>query len=269
MNGYFENKVAAVTGAASGIGLGVTERLLSQGASAVFMGDLKEENLAKEADRLRNLYPGKVFPLLTDVTKLEQAQGLVQSAKAFDGHLDFLFNIAGVGMTVPTEHVTFEIWKFLVDVNLMGVVYGTYSAIPIMRKQGFGHIVNAGSITGCVPVPYQAVYAATKGAVIRMTESLQYELENEGLQFTVFCPGNVRTSIFVGRTDVPADSISVDETVDSIFEGMKKKSLTVIFPESYREIERIFRTDREEFEIRIRKVADERRENYRTKGTDF
>ena len=268
MSGYFENKVAAVTGAASGIGLGVTERLLSQGALAVFMGDLKEENLAKEADRLGILYPGKVFPLLTDVAKLEQVQELVQSAKAFDGHLDFLFNIAGVGMTLPTEQVTFEIWKFLVDVNLMGVVYGTYSAIPIMREQGFGHIINAGSITGCVPVPYQAVYAATKGAVIRMTESLQYELENEGLQFTVFCPGNVRTSIF-GDITPPADSVSVDEAVEYILSEMEKNSLDVIFPESMRELEKAFREKRDDFDKLARHVADERRENYRTKGTYY
>lgn len=268
MNGYFENKVAAVTGAASGIALGMTEHLLSRGALAVFMGDLKEENLAKEADRLRNLYPGKVFPLVIDVTKLDQVQGFVQSAKAFDGHLDFMFNIAGMGMTLPTEQITFEIWKFLVDLNIMGVVYGTYSAIPIMREQGFGHIVNAGSAAGAVPIPYQAVYAATKGAVIRMTESLQYELENEGLQFTVFCPGNVRTATF-GDMTAPADSVSVDEAVEYILSEMEKNSLDVIFPESMRELEKAFREKRDDFDKLARHVADERRENYRTKGTYY
>ena len=80
-------------------------------------------------------------------------------------------------MTYPTEEITFEIWKFIMDLNFMGVVYGTYSAIPIMREQGSGHIVNTASIVGRVPAPYQAVYAASKSAVIAMTESLQYELE--------------------------------------------------------------------------------------------
>ena len=75
MSGYFENKVAVVTGAASGIGLGITEKLLSSGAAAVFMGDLKEENLKKEADRLAQAYPGKVYPLQTDVTNLQALQG--------------------------------------------------------------------------------------------------------------------------------------------------------------------------------------------------
>ena len=114
MNGYFENKVAAVTGAASGLGLGITESLLARGARAVFMGDLKEENLTRESRRLSSEYPGKVFPVLTDVTKPDEVKKLVSDAKDFDGHLDFVFNNAGMGMTLPTEQITFEIWKFVV-----------------------------------------------------------------------------------------------------------------------------------------------------------
>jgi NAD(P)-dependent dehydrogenase (short-subunit alcohol dehydrogenase family) len=268
MGGYFENKVAAVTGAASGLGLGITESLLARGARAVFMGDLKEENLTRESDRLSAEYPGKVFPVLTDVTKPDEVKKLVADARDFDGHLDFLFNNAGMGMTLPTEQITFEIWKFVVDLNLMGVVYGTYSAIPIMREQGFGHIVNTGSITGRVPVPYQAVYAATKSAVISMTESLQYELENEGLRFSVFCPANVRTPIF-GDMTPPPDSISVEEAVEYIFAEMEQKSVVIILPQSARDFDALYRTKKDMFDTFARKLADERRENYRTKGTYY
>ncbi|NLH95557.1 MAG: SDR family oxidoreductase [Synergistaceae bacterium] len=268
MSAYFENKVAVVTGAASGIGLGITEKLLSSGAGAVFMGDLKEENLKKESERLNREYPGKVFPMQTDVTKQEQVEALVRAAKAHAGHLDFVFNNAGMGMTLPTEQITFEIWRFLVDLNLLGVVYGTYSAIPIMREQGFGHIVNAGSVTGRIPVPYQAVYAATKAAVISMTESLQYELEAEGLQFSVYCPANVRTPIF-GDLTPPPDSISVQEAIDTIFEEIEKKELVIVLPQSARDFVTLYCQNRPEFEKLARKLAAERRENYRTKGTYY
>ncbi len=268
MSGYFENKVAVVTGAASGLGLGITEHLLANRAKAVFMGDVKEENLTRESERLNKKYPGKVIPQLTDVTKLDQVEKVIHAAKAFDGHLDFVFNNAGMGMTYPTEKITYEIWKFIMDLNFWGAVYGTYTAIPIMREQGSGHIVNAGSVTGLIPVPYQAVYAASKSAVISMTECLQYELETEGLNFSVYCPGNVRTPIF-GDMAPPPDSISVDEAVDYIFQELEKKTLVIIFPQKMRDFAALYRLNRPEFDKMARSIAAERRENYRTKGTYY
>lgn len=264
----FDGKVAVVTGAASGIGLGISEGLLKGGAKAVFMGDLKEEQLRGEVDRLNESYPGRAFGVVTDVTVEEQMSKLIHTSKDEGGRLDMVFNVAGMGMTLPTEKITFDIWRFMVNLNVMGVVYGTYSAIPIMREQGFGHVVNAGSIAGLVPVPYQAVYAATKAAVISMTESLQYELESEGLKFSVFCPGNVRTPIF-GDLEPPADSISVEEAVDAIFQGMESGQVIIAFPEFAAKMGELYRLDRKTFDSLARAMAAERRENYRTKGTYF
>jgi NAD(P)-dependent dehydrogenase (short-subunit alcohol dehydrogenase family) len=265
MSGYFENKVAVVTGAASGLGLGITEALLARGARAVFMADVNDENLARESKRLRSA-GGTVIPRHTDVTKLDQVEALIRAAKDFDGHLDFVFNNAGMGMTLPTEKITFDIWNFVVNLNLLGVVHGTYTAIPIMREQGFGHIVNTGSIAGRIPLPYQAVYAATKSAVISMTESLQYELEVEGLSFSVFCPANVRTAIF-GEMAPPPDSITVEEAVEYVFAELEKKTIVIVLPEAARKFDRIYREQYEEFQRLAREMAAERRENYRTKGT--
>ena len=268
MTEYFDGKVAVVTGAASGIGLGLTEHLLKRGARAVYMGDVQAENLARESERLNHEYSGRVFPVRADVTKLDQVAELISAAKASDGHLDFVFNNAGMGMTLPTEQITFDIWRFIIDLNVMGVVYGTYSAIPIMREQGFGHIVNAASLAGLVPIPYQAVYTASKSAVISMTESLQYELNAEGLQFSVFCPGNVRTAIF-GDLTPPPDSVGVDDAVNYILDEVERKSLIIVLPQTARDAYALYRTDRQEFDRQIAKLGAERRENYRTKGTYY
>lgn len=268
MSEYFQNKVAAVTGAASGIGLGLVEKLLAEGAMAVFMGDISQENLTKESERLNLKYPDRVFTVLTDVTKLDQVEALIKGAKAHDGHLDFVFNNAGVGMTIPTEQVTFDTWRFVLDLNLMGVIYGTYTAIPIMREQGFGHIVNTGSVGGLLPVAYQALYAASKSAVITMTECLQYELETEGLRFSVFNPGNVITAIF-GTLTPPPDAITVEEAVDYIFQELEEGSLIIVLPQQSRDMYRMYKENRDEFDKIARHIASERRENYRTKGTYY
>lgn len=268
MNRYYEDKVAVVTGAASGIGLGLSEGLLKRGARAVFMADFNPDNLTRESKSLDERYPGRVFPALTDVTSLDQVRDLIERARTFHGRLDFLFNNAGVGLTLPVEKVTFDMWRSVVDLNLMGVVHGTYTAIPLMRAQGWGHIVNTGSVAGKVPIPYQAVYAATKSAVISMTECLQYELECEGLNFSVFCPGNVRTAIF-GGMEPPPDSISVEDAVDYVLAEVEKKSLLIVFPQEVRDFDRLYREDRERFDALARDLASVRRENYRTRGTYY
>ncbi len=268
MGDYFKDKVAVVTGAASGIGLGLVEKLLAEGAMAVFMGDVNQDNLTRESERLDRAYPGKVHAMRTDVTVLDQVKDLINSARAHDGHLDFVFNNAGMGMTIPTEKVTFEIWDFILNLNLKGVIYGTYTAIPIMREQGFGHIVNTGSAGGLMPVAYQAVYAATKSAVITMTQCLHYELETEGLRFSVFNPGNVHTPIF-GDLEPPPGAISVEEAVDYVFQELEKGSVLIVLPQEARDYYRLYLEDRDAFEKLSRKIASERRENYRTKGTYF
>ena len=269
MSDYYKDKVAAVTGAAAGIGLGLTEKLLAEGAMAVFMGDVNQESLTRESQRLNLAYPGKVFTALTDVTVQEQVEGLIHGAAEHDGHLYFVFNNAGMGMTIPTEQVTFDIWRFLLDLNLLGVIYGTYTAIPIMREQGFGHIVNTGSAGGLMPMAYQALYAATKSAVITMTECLQYELETEGLRFSVFNPGNVITSIFAELAAPPPDAISVEEATDYIFEELAKGSTIIVLPQKIRDLYRLYLENRAVFDQIARGMASERRENYRTKGTYY
>jgi short-subunit dehydrogenase len=101
-----------------------------------------------------------------------------------------------------------------------------------------------------------------------MTESLQYELEVEGLQFSVFCPANVRTAIF-GGLEPPPDSIGVDEAVDYILAEVERKSVLIVLPQNTRDFHDLYCRNRKDFDGLARNLAAERRENYRTKGTYF
>lgn len=264
MQEYYQDKVCVVTGAAAGIGYAVCKKLLGIG-SIVFMADIDASGLKKAMDNLSK-YAGKVFTVPTDVTKQEQVQKLIQDAAVNEGHLDFLFNNAGVGATMPFETVTLDIWKKVINLNLWSVIYGVHTAIPIMRKQGFGHIVNTSSIAGIVPPPYQAVYSTTKYAVTGLTECLRYELQDEGIYFTTICPGNVATSIWAG-IDVPADAMPADEAAQIILEGVANKESIIVFADSYKELYMKCRMDSAFQEKVFLNLARERRENYRTKGS--
>jgi len=264
MQEYYQDKVCVVTGAAAGIGYAVCKNLLEAGAH-VFMADIDVNGLKKTMDDLGK-YAEKAFIVPTDVTNQEQVQKLVQDAAVYEGHLDFLFNNAGVGATMPFETVTLDIWEKVININLWSVIYGIHTAIPIMRKQGSGHIVNTSSIAGILPPPYQAVYSTTKYAVTGLTECLRYELHDEGIYFTTVCPGNVTTSIWKGL-DVPADAMPADEAGRIILEGVAKKESMIVFDDSYKELYMKCRMDPAFQEEVFLNLARERRENYRTKGT--
>ena len=260
----YRDKICVVTGAAAGIGYAVCKKLLEFGA-IVFMADIDVKGLETVVDDLSE-YAGKVFAVPTNVTKQEQVQKLIHDAALYKGHLDFLFNNAGIGATMPFETVTLDIWKKVIDLNLWSVIYGIDTAIPIMRKQGFGHIVNTSSIAGILPPPYQAVYSTTKYAVTGLTECLRYELHDEGVYFTTVCPGNVATAIWKG-IDVPADATPADEAAQIILEGVANKESIIVFSYFYKEMYIKCRVDPAFQDEILLDTARKRRDNYRTKGT--
>jgi NAD(P)-dependent dehydrogenase (short-subunit alcohol dehydrogenase family) len=158
MSEYYENKVAVVTGAASGIGLALSELLLSFGAKAVV---LNAEKLEKERERLDALRPGKVPGCQTDVTKQQSVAAMIRSAAEFGaGQIHFLFNNAGAGLTKSFDRASDADWRFAFDVNFFGPLYGIRAVLPIMRAQGGGHIANTASGIGFVPMAYQSMYSA-------------------------------------------------------------------------------------------------------------
>jgi NAD(P)-dependent dehydrogenase (short-subunit alcohol dehydrogenase family) len=265
MADVFEGKSCVVTGGTSGIGLAVTEALLDRGAVVSAVG-YPQESVDAAAEMLAGRKNARCS--LVNVTDWEQVQAMVDEAVKTCGSLDYLFNNAGVGGTVPYETVEMKHWKGIVDINLWGVVYGVHAAYPVMKAQGSGHIVNTASIAGLLPVPYQALYCATKYAVVGMTEALRYELAYQGIAFSTVCPGNVATPIF-GETAPPKDAITPEEAARLILAGVERKDGLIVIPEFIDEWYRALAADPERLQKEMSEMADTRRKAYESGGNYY
>jgi len=187
----FVGAVAIVTGGASGIGRALGEALARRGAS-VILADLQVDLAEEVAARIRD-GGGRANAEDLDVTDFLATSRLVQSTFQRAGRLDYLFNIAGIGIVGEARYYELEDWYRILDVNLRGVVHGVQAAYPIMLRQGFGHIVNMASGAGLWPSPFVVGYCTTKHAVVGLSTSLRIEAAAAGVRVSVLCPGAVRT----------------------------------------------------------------------------
>jgi NAD(P)-dependent dehydrogenase (short-subunit alcohol dehydrogenase family) len=223
---FYADKVAVVTGGASGIGLAMTELMLGLGAT-VIMADINETKLNTEVTRLAQQYPGKIFGKKTDVGKADEVQALVDYAVEKGGRLDLMFNNAGLPLAKPIDEITMEDWKFAFDVNFYGALYGTLAALGVMRAQGGGHIANTASGIAFSPMPLQAMYSATKAALHGLTLALRAELWDENIFLHSVIPGTVATPIW-GDHPVPEGALTPEESARTILEKVKD-NMRIVF----------------------------------------
>lgn len=237
MKEYYEDKVAVVTGGASGIGLALCEMLLSFGAKAVVPADLNDEKLKVESTRLESAYPGRVLGIRTDVTKQESVIAMIRQAAEFaGGQIHLLFNNAGLGLGKSFDDATDADWKFAFDVNFFGALYGIRAVLPVMRAQGGGHIANTASGIGFTPMAYQSMYSATKSALIGLTGSLRYELWDENIRISTVIPGTVATSIWdKAGTVAPESAITPEESARGILKGLAANERVVFVTDADRD----------------------------------
>jgi NAD(P)-dependent dehydrogenase (short-subunit alcohol dehydrogenase family) len=191
---HFENKVAIVTGGASGIGRAVCEQLGQRGAIVV-VADIDKDGTEQVASLISN-NGGIARPAHLDVTRTEDVRKLVDETAGEHGRLDFMFNNAGVVIAGEVRDMDLNHWLDVIDVNLMGVLYGTSAAYPLMIRQGFGHIVNTASMAGLIGLPGSLPYATTKYAVVGLSTSLRAEGAGMGVKVSVVCPGFIQTGIY-------------------------------------------------------------------------
>jgi NAD(P)-dependent dehydrogenase (short-subunit alcohol dehydrogenase family) len=206
----FAGTTAVVTGGASGIGKGIAQAFLARGANVV-IADIDEVALAATAKELG------VLGVRTDVTEADSVQQLADRALAEYGEVHTVCNNAGVGPMSPMAKLTLDDWRWMLDVNLYGVVYGVHAFLPLLEKNpDWGHIVNTSSMSVVAPAPNLGAYVAAKAGVLGLTEVLAKELEQGGSNVgaTALIPGPVRTNIMNSLRTRPATGNSALYDVD-------------------------------------------------------
>jgi len=188
-----KDKVAIITGAASGIGLATAETLAAAGA-AVAIGDIARENGEKAARKLGGQgFDAGYFYL--DVTDSETIESFKQSVLAWRGQVDIVVNVAGWGKTQPFVENTPEFWRKVVDLNLMGPIAVTRAFLDGMMERNYGKVIVVASDAGRVGSLGETVYAAAKGGAIAFTKSLAREMARYGINVNSVCPGPTDTPL--------------------------------------------------------------------------
>ena len=203
----FRDRVAVVTGAASGIGRGMAERFAREGMKVV-LADIEQAALDKTVAEMREA-GATVLGVRVDVSKPEDVEALAKRTLDEFGGVHIVCNNAGVGPPGgPVWERTLADWQWVMGVNLWGVINGVRTFVPIMlRQETEGHIVNTASMAGLLSVPMLTIYNVTKHAVVTLSESLQSELamSSSRIRVSVLCPGFVSTNIADAERNRPAE----------------------------------------------------------------
>jgi NAD(P)-dependent dehydrogenase (short-subunit alcohol dehydrogenase family) len=194
-----ENKVAIITGAASGIGRATTSRFVEEGA-AVIAVDLNQEAVAAVADEMGN----QVYAVAADVSAAKDCEAMVAAAEKEFGRLDIIFNNAGIMHSDDDDAVATEesVWDLTMKINAKGVFLGCKYAIPALRRAGGGSIINTASFVAMMGAATpQVAYTASKGAVLSMTRELAVIHARENIRVNALCPGPLRTELLMKFLD--------------------------------------------------------------------
>lgn len=184
---------AVVTGAGSGLGRALALDLAARGAEVV-ISDINSSS-AEESAELCRKKGAQVEVIPCDVTKRDAVFALVDETEKRLGGIDFIANNAGVSVAGPFEQIPIEDWRWAVDINLWGVIYGCQAAVPKMKAQGHGYILNVASAAGLLSPPAMSAYNVTKAGVVALSEGLYAELKGHGVRVSVLCPTFFKTNI--------------------------------------------------------------------------
>ncbi len=231
-----EGKIAVVTGGASGIGKGITKKLLENG-SEVVIADINKDKLEATKREFRQM-GYEVRCKTVDVTKEDEIKKLAEDVLGFCGHIDILCNNAGVGYSSGFSwENTEDEWNWMIDTNLKSVIYGIRTFVPIMLKQDNEcHIINTASNAGITIGGTMAMYSLTKHGVVALSESLYNELKliNSKIRVSVLCPGFVSSDItnpYIPETVKTTSSSVINENTELFFKAFNNAVKNGVTPD--------------------------------------
>jgi NADP-dependent 3-hydroxy acid dehydrogenase YdfG len=250
----FQNKVAAITGAGSGIGRALAQALAEQGCH-LSLSDINAEGLAETAASISGV---TVTTSLLDVTDQEAFFAWAESTVAEHGKVNMVFNNAGVNLACTAEETSFEDLKWIMDVDFWGVIYGTKAFLPLIKQAGErGSIINISSLFGLISMPSQSAYNAAKFAVRGYSDTLRLELEldNVDVGVSVVYPGGIATNVsdsarYRGKMDTDKmrlvskkaiQEVSPEEAARVILEGVKTNEQRILIGKSAIKFDRLSR----------------------------
>lgn len=207
-------RVAFITGAASGIGYSLAKSFAERGAK-IMLADKNAENLVRAEDSIRAI-GADIASVICDVSNLDSMKAAAQATLDRFAKVHIVANNAGVPMGGNPGRIPMEDWRWVMDINVIGVVHGVEVFTPIMQEQGEGgHFLNTASIAGLIGQAGVAPYVASKFAVIGYSESLRDEIADDGIGVSVLCPGYVKTGIHSAMFDRPSLKTTTDESAKS------------------------------------------------------
>jgi len=251
----FENAVAIVTGGGMGLGEALCEELGRQGATVV-VSDIDGDAARQVAASLEQRGT-PALAVRADVADEAEVARLIESTVAAYGRLDYMINNAGIAIGGDSRDLSTQQWRRVLDVDLLGVVYGTVHAYQVMARQGYGHIVNISSLSGLVPQPGNVAYCTSKHGIVGLSLSLRAEGADLGVKVSAACPGDMKTKIYENmvvvnmpreqvatlsrRTHYLMPQMNARAAARAILRGVDRNQPLIVFPFAVQAIWHMYR----------------------------
>ncbi|ARN75188.1 SDR family NAD(P)-dependent oxidoreductase [Oceanicoccus sagamiensis] len=241
-NGLFDQRVAAITGAGSGIGQQLALQLATEGCHLA-LADISQDGLNTTLEQLKGL-DVRITTHTVDVADQAQIEQFAATVASEHGGVNFLFNNAGVALGGRIDSVSDEDMHWLMNINYWGVVYGCRAFLPLLKQQQVAHIVNVSSVFGLFTAPYNGIYSASKFAVNGFTDALAQELRKSPVNVSCAFPAGIKTAIaksarMIADTDANRSEKDLQRTIEKMFWTTAAEAATEIIDGVNRNKQRI------------------------------